>query len=85
MIEGGEVRFVIEAPSPDIARQMEPLRAAAERAVAELPGVSKVNVALTAHGPAAKGPAPGTGAPPSLKIGGHPKPTEGSLKPASVA
>ena len=80
-IDGDQVRFVIEAPSPDVARQMEPLRAAAERAVAALDGVAKVTVALTAHGPAAKAPAT---APPNLKIGGHPKPQEGSLKPASV-
>ncbi len=87
-VEGSEVRFVIEVPSPEIARRMEPLRAAAERTVAALPGVTRVSVALTAHGPAAKAPpaaaGPG-GAPPDLKIGGHPKSTQGSLKPASVA
>ena len=80
-VEGDQVRFVIEAPSPDVARQMETLRAAAERAIGAMEGVAKVTVALTAHGPAAKSPG---GAPPSLKIGGHPKPQEGSLKPASV-
>nr|WP_309502462.1 Mrp/NBP35 family ATP-binding protein [uncultured Roseovarius sp.] len=87
-VEGTEVRFVIEAPTPEIARQMEPLRAAAERAIAAMEGVTKVSVALTAHGPSAKAPpvtgGPG-GAPPSLKIGGHPKQTQGTLKPASVA
>ena len=84
-IDGGTVRFVIEAPDPETARQMEPVRAAAERAVAGLPGVEKVSVALTAHGPSAKAPPPPAGdAPPSLKIGGHPKPHAGSLKPASV-
>ena len=35
-VEGGTVRYVIEAPSPEIARQMEPLRAATERAIAAL-------------------------------------------------
>ena len=80
-VEGDQVRFVIEAPSPDVARQMETLRAAAERAIGAIEGVARVTVALTAHGPAAKSPG---GAPPSLKIGGHPKPQEGSLKPASV-
>ena len=85
-IEGGTVRFVIEAPSPEMAQQMEPLRAAAERAVTAMDGVDSVSVVLTAHGPAAKAPAsgPAGGPPPSLKIGGHPKPQEGSLKPASV-
>ena len=39
MIDDGAVRFVIEAPSPDMARQMEPLRQAAERET--LPGDSQ--------------------------------------------
>ncbi len=77
-IDGGVVRFVIEAPSPEIARQMEPLRRMAEAAVRGLDGVSEVSVALTAHGPAEKPAAP------SLKIGGHPKPQEGPAKPAGV-
>ncbi|AZV77504.1 iron-sulfur cluster carrier protein ApbC [Parasedimentitalea marina] len=75
-IEGGKVSFVIEAPNPDIAKMMEPLRRAAEDVVQELDGVQEVSVALTAHGPAA--------AAPSLKIGGHPKPQAGPLKPAGV-
>lgn len=76
---GGQVRFVIEAPSPEVAQRMEPLRAAAEAAVGKLPGVAGVQVALTAHGPAAKPQEP-----PSLKIGGHPKPQAGPTKPAGV-
>ena len=76
-VEDGQVRFVIEAPSPEIARQMEPLRRAAEAIVAEVPGVTGVQAALTAHGPAQ--PAP------QLKIGGHPKPQAGPAKPAGVA
>ena len=75
-IEGGAVRFVIEAPSPEMAKQMEPLRAAAERAVMALEGVSSASAALTAHGPAAKAP--------SLKIGGHAKPQEGKMNPPGV-
>lgn len=77
-IEGGRVRFVIEAPTPEVARQMGPLRDAAEKVVAGLAGVSDVSVALTAHGPAAKP------APPSLKIGGHPTPQAGPTKPSGV-
>jgi ATP-binding protein involved in chromosome partitioning len=77
-IDGSAVRFVIEAPSPEMAQQMEPLRQAAERAVRSLAGVETVSVLLTAHGPAPKAPAP------SLKIGGHPKPQEGPTKPAGV-
>ncbi len=79
-IEGTRVRFVIEAASPDEAGHLEPLRAAAERAVGALDGVDHVTVALTAHGPAVK-----TSQPPNLKIGGHPKPQSVPLKPASVA
>ena len=78
-VDGASVQFIIEAPSPQVAAQMEPIRATAEAAVARLAGVEQVRVALTAHGPAPK-PA----APPSLKIGGHPKPQEGPTKPAGV-
>lgn len=78
-IDGDAVRFVIEAPSAQAAQAMGPLRDAAERAVAAMPEVGKVSVALTAHGPAPK-----PSAPPSLKIGGHPKPQEGPTKPAGV-
>ncbi|MBD3663665.1 Mrp/NBP35 family ATP-binding protein [Sulfitobacter aestuariivivens] len=78
-VDGDKVRFVIEAPNADVAKAMGPLRDAAERVVADLPGVASATVALTAHGPAAK-PAN----PPSLKIGGHPKPQEGPTKPSGV-
>lgn len=78
-IDGAVVQFIIEAPSPELAARMEPVRAAAQSAVQSLGGVDQVRVALTAHGPAPK-PA----APPSLKIGGHPKPQEGPTKPAGV-
>ncbi len=78
-VDGDTVRFVIEAPNADTAQKMEPLRAAAERAAASLPGVAKAQVALTAHGPAAAAkPAP------NLKIGGHPKPQAGPTKPEGV-
>lgn len=78
-VDGGTVKFVIEAPSPEVARQMGPLRDAAEKIVRELPGVETASVALTAHGPAEKKPSP-----PSLKIGGHPKPQAGPTKPSGV-
>jgi ATP-binding protein involved in chromosome partitioning len=78
-IKGAEIRFVIEAASPEEAKHMDPLRAVAERCVAALPGVEKVSVALTAHGPAAASkPAP------SLKLGGHPKPQSAPMKPEGV-
>ncbi len=79
-VDGRSVRFVLEAPNPEIARMMEPLRKSAEQSVAALDGVESVQVALTAHeaAPAAKQ------APPSLKIGGHPKPQAGPMKVAGV-
>ncbi|OWU83975.1 sodium:proton antiporter [Oceanicola sp. 22II-s10i] len=78
-VEGDSVRFVIEAPTPESARAMEPVRAAAEAAIAAMPGVGRVQVALTAHGPAAQ-KAP----PQGLKIGGHPTPQAGPMRPAGV-
>ncbi|MBO9406743.1 Mrp/NBP35 family ATP-binding protein [Shimia sp. R9_1] len=80
VIDGESVRFVLEAPNADIARMMEPLRKAAEASVAQLPGVSQVQVALTAH---ESSPAPKQAAP-NLKIGGHPKPQAGPMKVAGV-
>jgi ATP-binding protein involved in chromosome partitioning len=74
VIEDGAVRFVIEAESPEAARRLAQVREKAEAAVRALPGIEQVSVALTAHGPAARRPAPG-GPAPSLKIGRHP--TEG--------
>lgn len=81
MVDAGKVSFVIEAPTPEDARQMEPLRVAAEKLVGEIAGVSDVSAMLTAHGPAA---APAAKEPPSLKIGGHPKPQAGPAKVAGV-
>ncbi|GGL60678.1 iron-sulfur cluster carrier protein [Wenxinia marina] len=78
-VQGGSVRFVIEAPTPEAARGMEALRQIAEAAVRSLPGVEKVSAILTAHGPAAAPPRPAPGgAPPSLKVGRHPTPQQGS-------
>lgn len=72
VIEGGQVRFVLEAPTPEAGEALKPVRAAAEAAVAAVPGVDRVSVALTAPAPARAAP---KGEPPSLKIGRHP--TEG--------
>jgi len=76
-IDAGQVRFVIEAPSPEIAQVMGPMQAAAENTVAAIEGVKGVSVILTAHGaPKAKAPRP------DLKIGRHPTPSDG---PAPVS
>lgn len=79
-IEGGLVRFVIEAPTPEEAARMGGVRTAAEAVVSNLTGVDKVSVVLTAHGPAT--PAAPKEEPPTLKVGRHPTPQAG---PAPVA
>ena len=76
-IDGGDVRFVIEAPSAGMAQKMGAVESAARAAVEGVEGVSKVSVVLTAHGPAEK-PAP------NLKIGGHPKPQQGPMRVEGV-
>jgi ATP-binding protein involved in chromosome partitioning len=77
-VEGGKIRFVIEAPDPDLARGMEPVRKAAEDLLMRLPGITAVSALLTAHGPAPKP------APPALKIGGHPTPQAGPQRVTGV-
>lgn len=74
-VEDGQVRFVIEAATPDQARALAPVQAAAEAALRALPGVSLVQVVMTAHGPAAKAP--------SLKIGQHPTAQKSGPQPIS--
>lgn len=72
-VDGDRVRFVLEV-DPSQGAALEPVRIAAEAAVAALPGVRSVSALLTAHAPA-KAP------PPDLKIGRHPTPQAG---PAAV-
>ena len=81
-VEGGSVRFVIEVAA-ELAPKFSGVRDAAEAVVARIAGVDAVTVVLTAHGPAPKSAQP-TGAPPSLKVGGHPKPQAEATKPSGV-
>jgi ATP-binding protein involved in chromosome partitioning len=74
-VEEGMIRFVIETADAGEARALAPVEAAAKAALAALPGVTGVQVVMTAHGPAPK--APPAGAPPQLKIGGHATPQQG--------
>ena len=85
-IEGGTVRFVIEAPTPDEASRMGGVRTAAQAVVSNIPGVDTVSVVLTAHGPAAPATPkhPPAGEPPSLKVGRHPTPQAGPERVAGV-
>jgi ATP-binding protein involved in chromosome partitioning len=78
-IDGGTIRFVIEAATPDDARALAPVEAEAKAALMALPGAAQVSIVMTAHGPAPKTP------PPSLKIGGHPTPQQGGpTKPSGI-
>jgi ATP-binding protein involved in chromosome partitioning len=75
--EGGGVNFVIEV-DPALGPEAEPLRAAAQKAVEDLPGVARVNAVLTAHSAdpqPSRGPTP-KGPPPDLAIGGKKRPVE---------
>ncbi len=81
-VEGGAIRFVIEAPSPAEAQALAGDQARAEAALRALPGVTSVQVVMTAHGPAAKAaPPPNLGG--GVKIGQHPTPHQGG--PARIA
>lgn len=86
-VDGGTVRFVIEAADADAARALAPVEAEAKRRLSALPGVEKVQIVMTA--PATRAapqpkPQPGPDAP-SLKIGRHPTPQAGPLPVSGVA
>ena len=70
-IDAGSVSFVLEVPS-ELGARMEPVRAAAERAVGVLPGVSKVSAVMTAHSAGGAGDRRSK-EPPTLRFGSHPK------------
>ena len=60
-VHAGSVRFVIEAPSPEIAKKLAAIREAAEKIVLDLDGITSVTAVVTAH--EEKAP------PPNLKLG----------------
>jgi ATP-binding protein involved in chromosome partitioning len=82
-VDGEVVRFVIEAPTAEMAALMAPLRDTAEAAVRAIGGVDQVSAVLTAHSDAPSAPKP-QDAPPSLKVGRHPTPQAGA-GPAPVS
>lgn len=69
-IDGSVVRFVLEVPAEEGPR-MEPVRAAAQKLIAEMAGVTEVHVILTSPTSEKQ--------PPNLKIGGHPKPQDAPI------
>ena len=79
-IDDGAVRFVIEAATPAEAQALAGDQAKVEAALRALPGVTSVQVVMTAHGPAAKAP-PALGS--GVKIGQHPTPHQGG--PARIS
>ena len=79
-IDDGAVRFVIEAATPTEAQALAGDQAKVEAALRALPGVTSVQVVMTAHGPAAKAP-PALGS--GVKIGQHPTPHQGG--PARIS
>ena len=76
-IESGKARFVLEVP-PELGPRMEPVRAAAERAVASVPGVSAVSVVMTAHDQGRPGPPARPAEPPTFRLGRHPTRQDGA-------
>jgi ATP-binding protein involved in chromosome partitioning len=68
-ISDGKAYFSITVPA-ERARELDPMRAAAERVVKEIPGIKAVMVALTADKKAASGPAAAR-APAPPPPGGH--------------
>jgi ATP-binding protein involved in chromosome partitioning len=88
-VKDGAVSFVLEV-DPARGGAMEPLRVAAEKAVAALPGIASVSAILTAHAEAGAAPprALPKGPPPSLSIGGghsHAPQKQAPQKPAKLA
>ena len=77
--ENGHVQFVIEVPNNELAKAIEPLQPQIQSALTNLDGVERVSIVLTAHTSAQP-----TKAPPPLKVGGHPKPQSGPMKPPGV-
>lgn len=83
VIKGGNVGFVLEVPARDGARK-EPLRKAAEQAVAALPGITSATVVLTAETKGKSGAAQ-----PAQSHAGHdhghsPAHSHGPAKPAGA-
>jgi ATP-binding protein involved in chromosome partitioning len=73
-IEGGAVRFVIEASDAAEGRALSAMQGQAEAALRAEPGVESVGIVITAQAPA-RGAIPEKA--PSLKIGQHPTPQAG--------
>ncbi|CAM3214281.1 Mrp/NBP35 family ATP-binding protein [Paracoccus nototheniae] len=78
VVDQDTIRFVLEVENAATAEAMKPVEAEARARLERLPGVTRVQIVMTAP---AKAPPPkavsGQGEAPSLKIGGHAKPQAG--------
>ena len=74
-VDGAKVSFVLEASSPDIAQDLEAQRSTIQNKLLQIDGLDKVSIVVTSH----------SKEPPKLKIGGHPKPQETTMKPQNVS
>ena len=74
-VDGRKVSFVLEAPSSDIAQNLEARRADIQNKLLQFEGLDEVSIVVTSH----------AAEPPKLKIGRHPKPQETTMKPKSVS
>ena len=74
-IDGAKLSFVLEASSSDIAQDLEAQRSAIQNKLLQIDGLDEVSIVVTSH----------SKEPPKLKIGGHPKPQETTMKPQSVS
>ncbi|MGF1622220.1 MAG: iron-sulfur cluster carrier protein ApbC [Rhodomicrobiaceae bacterium] len=76
LIDGGKVIFSVSVP-PERARELQPLREAAEKSVAGIEGVTSVMVALTAERKPGSGASPVRPAPRADQAGSVPPPMQG--------
>ena len=74
-VDGAKLSFVLEASSSDIAQDLEAQRSAIQNKLLQIDGLDEVSIVVTSH----------SKEPPKLKIGGHPKPQETTMKPQSVS
>jgi ATP-binding protein involved in chromosome partitioning len=84
LIDGGKVIFSISVPA-ERAKELQPLREAAEKAVAGIEGFSNVMVALTAERKPGSGSSPVRPAPRADQAGSVPPPMQGHAARAGGA
>lgn len=74
-VDGSKASFVLEAPSPDVAKSLDAQRLKIRDKLLQIDGLDEVSIIVTSH----------SKEPPNLKIGRHPEPHETTMKPQSVS